>query len=74
MLNSVHDINNGTHEFPMGISAHLNAVESIVNSINGEVTELIVTPSIATHTIDRFHGKECTLKLRIVKIIKKTIT
>ena len=34
MLNCVHDINNGTHKYPMGILAHLNVVESIVNFIN----------------------------------------
>ena len=73
MMNSVHDINNGTHEYPIGILPHLNAAESIVHSINWQLMELIVT-FIATQIIDSFRGEECTLKHRIIKIIKKTIT
>ena len=73
MLYRVHDIDDCAHEDAMGVLPHLDPVEGIVHTIQGEVAQNIIV-SIATYIIDHVGGKKCALNLGIDEIIKLAIS
>jgi hypothetical protein len=73
MLNGVHHIDDSAHENAVRILPHLDAIECVVNPVQGKLAEIVLV-TITTNIVDHLGGKKRAPNVRVVKIFIHAIT